>query len=432
VEGGARARQDFRPALELMALGTGVTLVAVLLARLPSWRAELGSFQALYAVGFAFYALALWRAGRHPAPMTTAIVLAVALAARIALLPVAPTLSDDLYRYVWEGRVVLAGENPYRESPLSPRLESLRDRDVYPRVNHPELATIYPPAALAGFALVAKVSATVWAMKLWVLLHDLALVALLVRWMRDRGAGATAAVAYAWSPLVLVEFAGSGHHDPTAMVWLVAALMWAERRPVGSAAALAVATLTKLWPLIALPFLWRGWSARARLVATAAIGGGLAFYLFQARGPDSGLAAYQRTWANNELLFHYLATWVGDPERARWIALGLVALVVASLLWRRVAPELATRAALRAGLLASPVAHPWYFAWALVLEPLGRSPGWVLLSLTCVLSYGLFAAPSEGGAFHLPLAWRWLEYGVPLACAGAYAWHRRRGARTRL
>jgi alpha-1,6-mannosyltransferase len=426
IAGGAVARPALGPALELMALGTGLTLTAVLLGRLPSWRAELGSFQALFAVAFAFYGLAVWRSAREAPPIATAIVLVVALAARVALLPVTPSLSDDIYRYIWEGQVVATGGDPYRSAPLVEALAHRHDDALLRRINHPELASVYPPAALAGFALVSRISPTVWAMKLWVVLHDLVLVWLLVKWVRGRGEDAPVAIAYAWNPLVLVEYAGSGHHDPTAMVWLVAALMYAQRRPMGSALALSVAVLTKLVPVFALPFVWRSWNARARLAALVLIGAGLGFFALATRSPDSGLAAYARTWANNELLFHYLAAWTGDPLRARWLAAGLMAVLVVSLAWRRIPAPFATRAALRAGLIVSPVVHPWYLGWALVFEPFARSPGWLLLSLTCVLSYGVFAPPAEGGAFHLPLSWRWVEYGLPLALAATLAWRRRR------
>ena len=394
------------------------------MARVPSWRAELGTFQALYAAAFGFYAVGVWRSTRDAPAIAPAVVMAVAVAARVAMLPVVPSLSDDVYRYVWEGRVIDAGHDPYRLSPQAPELASLRDSVIYPRVNHPELASVYPPLALAGFALVTRLSPTVWAMKTWILLHDLALVWLLVYWVRGRGQDATVAIAYAWSPLAIAEFAGSGHHDPTAMVWLVAALMVAERRPVFSA-------LTKLLPIVALPFVWRSWTPRARLLAVLLLALGLGFFAFDTRGSDSGLWAYARAWSDNELLFHYLEAWLGDPWRARLLAAGLVGVLILSLAWRRVAHPLATRAALRAALIVSPVAHPWYFAWGLLLEPLGRSAGWILLSLTCILSYGVFAPPVEGGRFHLSLGWRWVEYGLPSAATVIAAWSRRpaRGSR---
>jgi hypothetical protein len=426
IRGGARPRPARGPALELLALGTGLVLSAVLLARLPSWRAELGTFQALYAVAFVFYAIAVWRSTRDAPAIAPSVVLIVALAARVAMLPVSPSLSGDVHRSVWEGRALVAGFDPYRLSPQSPQLSSLRDDAIYPRVEHPELASAYPPLALAGFALVARISATVWAMKTWILLHDLALVWLLVYWVRGRGLDATAAIAYAWSPLVLVEYAGSGHHDPTAMVWLIAALMFAERRPTFSAVALAIATLTRLLPIVALPFLWRSWTPRARVVASVLIAAGLGLYVAETRGPDSGVQAFARVWTNNELLFHSLARWLGDPLRACLVAAALVGVLILSLWWRGVPHPLATRAALRGTLIASPVAPPWSFGWALLLEPLGRSPGWILLSLTCVLAYGVLAPPPQGGAFDLPLSWRWLEYGLPLSVAATFAVLRRR------
>ena len=417
------------PALELLALGSGVVLVAALLGRLPSWRAELGTFEALFAIGFVFYALALARARRYRgARHGTGIVIAVAAAARLALLASPPSLSDDLYRYVWEGRVAAHGLDPYRLAPQAATLAPLRDGAVFPRINHPELATLYPPLAIAGFALVAAISPTVLAMKLWVVLHDLALCLLLVGWLKRRGADPVEAIAYAWCPLVLVEFAGSGHSDPTAMVWLVAALMTYRERPLLSAAALTIAALTKLVPLLALPFLLRAWPARARVLALGLLAAGLGAYLWLARGADSGLAAYARSWRHNELAFHYLEAWLADGIRARWAAAVLVALAAGLLLLRGATPEAGGRLTTRVALLLSPVVHPWYLGWTMALEPLTPSAPWVLLSLTCVLSYGVFAPPAEGAGFHPPLAWRWIEYGAPLALGAVLVWVLRGGS----
>jgi hypothetical protein len=423
--GGAAApsRSNALPALELIGLGTGLVFAAVMLARVASWRGELGTFQALYGLAFAFYALALIRARRYrQAPMVVGIVLVVALAARIALLPVTPTLSDHLYRQLWDGKVVQAGENPYRLAPGEPRLASLRDQEVFPRLRHPERTSATPPLALAGFALVAALSPTVWAMKLWVMIHDLALVGLLLWWLTRRGENPVLALAYAWNPLVLSECAGNGHADPVALVWLVAALAISERRPAFAALSLALASLAQLASLMALPFLWRGWPRYARLLVLGVLLPGLALYSYGLLGGDS--MAWNPADRNNELAFHYLTQWLGTRHAWAVVIVGLF-WAFAWLAWRRDDPAYSTRSALRLGLLASPVAHPWHLTWPMALEPLGPSAPWILLSLTCVLSYGLLAAPG-GGEFHLPLAWRWIEYGVPLLLAAVLAWNARR------
>ena len=422
---------DLRAARELTAAGTGLVLTFVLMARLGSWTRALGTFQSLYAIAFVFFALALARVGMRVVPRAGLIVFAVALAARLALLPVTPSLSDDVYRYVWEGKVAAHGGDPWRQGPNDPSLAHLRDRTIHPRINHRELAAIYPPLAIAGFAVVAALSPTVLAMKSWVLLNDLALVLVLLAWARRRGHGMQAVIAYAWNPLVVVEYAGSGHYDPTAIVWLAAAFLWAERRPTLSALALATGVLTRLAPLAALPFLMPRWSWRARALALVTIGLGLAWFWSRTRGPASGLGAYGRSWSNNELAFAYLARAAGDPVLARGIALALVVALAVFLAWRGREAAIATRTMMRAGFLLSPVAHPWYLGWVLALEPIARSASsapWLLLSLTAVLSYGVLSPPIEGGGFHLPLAWRWVEYGIPLLLAVGIGAARRRSS----
>jgi Glycosyltransferase family 87 len=424
----AVAGTTLAPALEFTALGLALTLVVSLMARVPSWFHDLGVFQGLYVVAFAIYALALLRLKRYARlPRVGLVVAAVAIAARIALLPVPPTLSGDIHRYVWEGRVVLNGGNPYLQSPSDPALAPLRDRDIYPDINHKELRTIYPPLAMAEFTLMAWVWPTVLGFKAWVLLHEVALVLLLITWLGRRGESAAYALVYAWNPLMLVEFAGTGHMDPTAMVWLVLALMLAESRPSVSALALAAGSLVKLAPLAALPFLWMRWPWRARLVALALLVPGLAWFVAETRGGYSGLLAYWGTWRNNELVFAYLDRWTGGFRAARAWALAIVVGTVVFAWARRVAVERATAWVAKAATLVSPVLHPWYLGWSLVLEPFTRSAPWLLLSLTVILNYGVFATPAEGRAFHLPLAWRWLEYGVPLLMAVVLAWRARRG-----
>lgn len=417
-------------ALEFAALGAGLALTMALLGQLPSWFRNLGTFQWLFALAFAFFSLALLRLPRYERlPHAGLAVVAVAVAARLALLPAAPSLSGDLYRYVWEGRVILHGGNPYRQSPDDPALVALRDRVVHPNINHKHLATIYPPLAEAGFAMVAAVSPTVAAFKTWVILHDLALVLVLLAWARRRGQSPVPVIAYAWNPLILVEYAGTGHNDPTALLWLAVALMLSRDRPMASAVALVVGSLTKLAPLVALPFLLRRWPWRARVLAVALIAAGLGWFLAEARGPSSGVAAFWEAWSSNELAFHYLERATGSHAAAR---LAAIALLCGLLLWvlRQVASEAeGTRHMLRGSLLLSPVLHPWYLGWVLAFEPLKPSGPWLLLSLTAVLNYGVLATPDEGRTFHLPLAWRWVEYGAPLALAILLALRARKSAR---
>ena len=411
-------------ALALLLVGT-----ATLLGRIGDWRAELGRFQVLMLLAFAAYALAIWQRRRWWAlPRAGAFVVLVALAMRAAVFPVSPTLSDDVYRYAWEGRVLASGGNPYMHAPSDTALAHLREREVYPRVNHPGLRAIYPPLAEAGFALVARTWFSLIAFKLWVVLHDLVLCAVLAWWCARRGGSAWDAIAYAWNPLVVAEYAGNAHHDPTGILWLVLALAAAERRPWSSALALIGSVMVKLVALSALPFLARAWPMRVRVVGGLALAGALAVYVWLARGPGSGLEAFASHWRHNDALFGLAAQAWGDSG-ARLVAALAVGAVMVIALWRRLPAAAGTQAVLRAGLLFGPVLHPWYLGWVLALEPLAPSPAWLLLSCTALLGYGVFSVPAEGGAYHPGPGWRVVEFGLPALLALGLALRARRRRR---
>src|SRR5215510_7148543 len=163
-----------RAAAEVAGAVALLAMMTLAWTRWPSWLERLGEFQVAALGGFASLVAVLARAPRYAALSRPGLwVILVAIALRGALWPVVPSLSDDIYRYLWEGRVALAGHDPYALPPSDERLASLRDPVIYPRINHPELSTIYPPLGVAQFALVAAVWPSVAGMKAWVILCDL-------------------------------------------------------------------------------------------------------------------------------------------------------------------------------------------------------------------------------------------------------------------
>src|SRR5205823_3818984 len=77
-----------------------------------------------------------------------ALILATAILLRVGALAAPVYLSDDIYRYIWDGRVQAAGINPYRYIPTDTHLAPLRDEAIFPNINRNNYApTIYPPVA---------------------------------------------------------------------------------------------------------------------------------------------------------------------------------------------------------------------------------------------------------------------------------------------
>ncbi|HEX8139815.1 MAG TPA: glycosyltransferase 87 family protein [Pyrinomonadaceae bacterium] len=211
----------------------------------------------------ALYVVASWAVLRARASSRSTLIIVVVFAAlfRLAILYHAPFLSDDIYRYIWDGRVQAARINPYRYIPADEHLARLRDKEIYPKINRRESArTIYPPLAQAIYFGTTRVSeSVVWMKATMVGFEALALLAL-VGLLASFELPLQRIVIYAWHPLVVWEFAGSGHVDAISIAFICLALL-ARRynREAATGVALACAVLVKLIPLVLFPALYKRW-----------------------------------------------------------------------------------------------------------------------------------------------------------------------------
>jgi hypothetical protein len=197
------------------------------------------------------------------APDTTrllAIVIVFAIAPRLYLMLQKPTLSGDIYRYVWDGRVDIAGFNPFLHIPASPELAFLRDETIYPLVDKKDYAvTIYPPVAQAIFAVNALLGGGVTALKALLLglegLGAAALISLLATLRLPRALVAL----YLWHPAPLWEIAANGHSEAAVIGLMLPAFAWgvARDRSYLAGALVALGALVKPTAALALPALWR-------------------------------------------------------------------------------------------------------------------------------------------------------------------------------
>jgi len=383
----------------------------------------LAAHPVVVGVLFALYLAAAWLAARRLRPTrgALAVVLGFGLLFRVLMLPTPVYLSSDLYRYLWDGRVQLAGVNPYRYAPAAPELRSLRDAEIHPRINRPAALTIYPPAAEWLFALAATLapSSVVGWRLLLLLLDGLTVTALLVLLGR-LGAPRTAVIVYAWSPLVVFEGVQAGHVEVAMLPLVLLALLLRQTgSSLGAGTVLGLAVLVKLYPAVLLPVWWRrrDWRFPAATAATVGLGylpyaaavgiGALGFlpeYLTSPEDHNIGLRA----------LLTYPLGFTGEVARGVAMALLFGALAAALvLIGRRTGRDpaglwRAGALAVGAYLLLVPTAmHPWYVMWIVPFLCVRPSPAWLWFSGAVAISYLAYVvAPAP-----LPW-WAWLvEYG---------------------
>jgi hypothetical protein len=400
--------------LPLVAANLGLLLVFDLAHHLVPTLALLGA-------AFLMLLFAAPRLEAARGPVSGAVLLG-ALLLRLPLLPLPPTLSDDVLRYLWDGKVAAAGLNPYALAPAAEKLAPLRD-EIWRRLPHRSVPTVYPPLSLAAFSIAIR---TPFPMPVWKLMAtgaDLAACWLLLGVARKLGLPPGRTVWYAWNPLVALEVAGMGHVDAlgvAAVLGAVLCLLPPVRR--GGAATLAAAgVLAKLVPFAALPMWarqsgrpWRFLGGAAGLVAVAVLPVALA-----TGGLPPGLVTYGVSWEFDgplfEPLWRLLAAAGAAPALAHGVdrlksltglyqglnpiypylypqllaklvlAAGMAAAVVASL--RERDPATGTGRLLGRLLLCSATVYPWYLLWVLPWAALRRDIAWLTLSALILLSY---------------------------------------------
>ncbi len=193
------------------------------------------------------------------------VIVGVGLALRLILSVSHPMLSSDMYRYVWDGRVALAGINPYLYVPADEALRFLRDDFIFTNMNRPDYAhTIYPPFAQMFFALVGLISPTLTAMRLAIVALDGVSIWALIRLLDLAGRDRALVLIYAWNPLVFWEFGNNAHIDALAVcLILLSLLVMFSRAKNWAGPVFGGAVLTKFLPLVIAPALWPrgGWRA---------------------------------------------------------------------------------------------------------------------------------------------------------------------------
>jgi len=365
-----------------------ITGCAALMLYRISLRAHTGPdilwFLKIAVVQCVLYVFVAWLVIKARAARSTLIIVIVlAVLFRLSLLFSPPYLSDDIYRYI----------------PADAALAQLQDDKIYPRINRKDYArTIYPPVAEAVFFLTTRISESVTWMKATTVLFEALAVWALAQLLASVGLPRQRILLYAWHPLTVWEFAGSGHADSIAIAFIALALLARRRNSeIGTGLTVACATLGKVFPFVLFPAFYKRWSWKMPLAFLITIvvgylpylGVGLTrtlVFLFgdaPERGIEGGKDFFLLTAVRRlPLGFHVptaafvifavligaaLSVWIIARRNEHYIA---NALIIGSVFVVLVSPH-----------------FPWYFAWLVPFLCLIPDPAVTYLTLASFLMY---------------------------------------------
>ena len=293
-----------RNSLRLLGAISGAIYVAIAVLSLGFRESTVGrerpllAVLALFAAACLAYLLALAWVSRfgglptanHSATSTFREILLFSILFRLLLLMSVPIQEVDFYRYLWDGRVLAHGLNPYEYSPARidragpddlPRLlrfaavseSSASTRAIFEGVHHRQVPTIYPPLAQVFFAActwITPAAAPLWThllvLKAILLAVDIAILFAMRLLLRRVGLADAWCLAYGWCPLAVKEVANSAHFDGLAVLGTLIGLHFLLKATrnhsatsvpssslVAAGACLGLATLAKSYPVVLLP-----------------------------------------------------------------------------------------------------------------------------------------------------------------------------------
>ena len=344
-------------------------------------------------------------------------IAAIGLIFRLTVWPLAPALSDDLYRYRWEGKLQAAGGNPYESRPADARWSGLRDSS-FPLVVGKDFKAVYGPLIeqieLWTYRAVAQfekdpVRQVFW-FKLPFALCDFCATAVIWMLLGAHGLPRERLLIYVWSPLAIIEFWATGHNDSVVVLLLALALLGAAKeRWTWAFTALSLAVATKVWPILLFPIFigwrrnrpqrWYQWWVALPILALCALP-----YWTDVTENMQFASGFMGGWRNNDSLFGIILWLAKDVYRAKYAAFAIVAITVLILTLRQIPIERACLAAIAVMLMVSANCHPWYLTWLLPLLALFPVPALLLWTALAPLAYaavigwvilGLWWAPPE-------------------------------------
>jgi len=412
------------PSHRLYGLGAILLAALTLCSRKLSSVGELSFIIPLAVAGVA-YLLAVRELFYAPGFPRRVIVIALVLAAlwHIPFLVRSPGSDDDVHRYIWDGRVQRLGYNPYVVVPSDPAFATLHTPETR-TLNNPEVPSPYPAGAQLFFRAVTSIHESIFALKVALVVCDLAIVLVLLDVLRCTRQGAHWVLAYAWNPL-LATAAGSGHIDILgALLLLVSVAALLRRWRAVAALAFGLAVSVKFLPIVLLPLYWK--RVRIRDAALAAIAVGLLYvpFLNHGRIPIGSLGTYVQRFRFNDPVFATLER-VAAPR----VLAGLAVLVgfLTSIVMRKKSAEGSSDAfawPMAASLLCAPVVYPWYLLWLLPFLRSASTVPIIIWTLSIIPTYYVWHLRTVGRPWLVPGWIMLLEYGSVAVAAAIIALRR--------
>jgi len=383
---------------------TVLVLTYLILGQIDTIAAEYWFFLFLYAATWIFAAVYF-----ITIPKSTGIkqlylwIFIPAVLCRLALLPF-PS-SDDVNRYLWEGKILTMGVNPYSVSPDHKSLEVVRDK-IWKGINHKNMTAVYPPGSLVFFSILSRINYSFWFFKIVFILFDLGILCVIFGFLKTGKKNARWAALYAFNPLILISFAGQAHLDSIMVFFMCASVLtYMHKRWYLMFFRMALAFQAKYMAVMILPFMLKRENLKySWMFMVTALAPFIPCIFNEFNHTFDSLFTFGTAMAHNGSIHGLFRVITGSIESATIICAILFLLFYVYILIDRKSGILWKGILCLAGfILLSPTIHLWYIAWIIPFICFYPSWSWSMLCMSISLYFTADKLYFETGVWRQPV-----------------------------
>lgn len=412
------------------------------------------NFSVLFGLFFGLFICYYWSIKWVDSSRKLSGAIGAAILFRAALLFALPNLSDDFYRFIWDGNLLANGFNPFAHAPefyMQTELPEVLSAELFNNLNSQGYYTVYPPVSQFVYALGAGLFGTqllgnVVVVKLVMLVTEIGTLWVMKKLLDHFSLSPKWLLIYALNPLVILEIIGNLHFEGVMIFFLLwAYYLFLKEKLWMAACCFLLAVNTKLVPLIIMPYLVfsLGWKRSAGFIGILAAGT-LALhipFLDQAfiNNFTNSLGLYFQSFEFNASIY-YLVKWLGFQVKGyniiqtagpRLAILGTIFIIILSWIYRWASlKNLPVMYVILLGIyyLFSTTVHPWYVTSLLAFVPLAGLWYPVVWSALIPLTYITYVTSAYTENLWLVA----FEYVIVLAVIGFDWYHRKEPVRQKM
>lgn len=370
--------------------------------------------------------------------------LGYAIFLRVLLLSSSPALSDDVYRYIWDGRLLYLGINPFQEIPSyytssTNQLTELSSQ-LFSYLNSKNYYSVYPPLTQYIFWISVvftpnSILGSVIMLRCIILLAEIGTLLLIKKMLKQLGLPENRLLLYSLNPFIILELTGNLHFEVFVIFFLILSLYLILKTHYSLAAiAFAGAVNIKLLPLIFLPSLFYYIGFRKTLLFGAIVISSTLVILLPFSNTDfltgmqESLLYYFKKFEFNASVYYLVREWgfwkygYNIIESVGWklaiASLGCILL----LSFKNFLSDKNKKTALHlikdwtlilfTYLLFTTIVHPWYIAPLILFTVFYRLNASLLWSVLIMLTYIGYTATSYAENYLL----LFIEYVLVFSC----------------